>query len=267
MIANETVGGRGAPRGARRRRAAAAPKTERARRHARAELAAQALGLGRGRRARGGRGERLEASLEAMRAAGMTARGEVGDGDPLQAIEDALRTFAPDEIVISTHPEGRSNWLERGVVDACPRAVRAPGDARRRRPRRAPTAGAERLELDARSSRDRCRRRPAIRSSASRRTARRRRRRRGPAGPCSEVRRHARAAPVPASGVRRRRSARGRGRRSSLLEALLLSARRRRRGSARWSLASSAFASMWQAPHFAMKSCLPCDGSPEVTPC
>ena len=29
-----------------------------------------------------------------------------------------MRTFAPDEIVISTHPEGRSNWLESGVVDA-----------------------------------------------------------------------------------------------------------------------------------------------------
>src|SRR5262249_46823698 len=61
---------------------------------------------------------RLEASLEAMRAAGMTATGEVGDSDPVQAIADAIRTFAPDEIVISTHPEGRSNWLERGVVDS-----------------------------------------------------------------------------------------------------------------------------------------------------
>jgi hypothetical protein len=44
------------------------------------------------------------------------ARGEVGDSDPVQAIEDALRTFGPDEVIISTHPEGRSNWLERGVV-------------------------------------------------------------------------------------------------------------------------------------------------------
>jgi GABA permease len=61
--------------------------------------------------------ERLEASLGAMREAGIDATGEVGDGDPLQAIEDALRTFAPDELVISTHPEGRSNWLERGVVE------------------------------------------------------------------------------------------------------------------------------------------------------
>jgi GABA permease len=67
--------------------------------------------------ARAAAAERLEASLEAMRAAGMKARGEVGDSDPVQAIGDALRTFAPDEIVISTHPEGRSNWLERGVVN------------------------------------------------------------------------------------------------------------------------------------------------------
>jgi hypothetical protein len=60
--------------------------------------------------------ERLEASLAAMHDAGIEARGEIGDGDPLQAIEDAMRTFAPDELVVSTHPEGRSNWLERGVV-------------------------------------------------------------------------------------------------------------------------------------------------------
>ena len=60
--------------------------------------------------------ERLEASLARLREAGIEARGEVGDSDPLQAIADALRTFGADEIVISTHPEGRSNWLERGVV-------------------------------------------------------------------------------------------------------------------------------------------------------
>ncbi len=62
--------------------------------------------------------ERLDASLSAMRDAGITVRGEIGADDPLLAIEDALRTFAPDEIVVSTHPEGRSNWLERGVVEA-----------------------------------------------------------------------------------------------------------------------------------------------------
>jgi hypothetical protein len=60
--------------------------------------------------------QRLDASLARLRQDGVHAQGEVGDGDPLQAIEDALRTFGADEIVISTHPEGRSNWLERNVV-------------------------------------------------------------------------------------------------------------------------------------------------------
>ena len=62
--------------------------------------------------------ERLERSLGRLRELGVRARGEVGDGDPLQAMEDALRTFGADEIIISTHPEGRSHWLERGVVAA-----------------------------------------------------------------------------------------------------------------------------------------------------
>jgi hypothetical protein len=61
---------------------------------------------------------RLDSSLARLRQNGLDARGEVGDGDPLQAMEDALRTFGADEIVISTHPEGRSNWLERNVVGA-----------------------------------------------------------------------------------------------------------------------------------------------------
>jgi hypothetical protein len=60
--------------------------------------------------------ERLDASLSQLADLGIDARGEVGDADPLQAMEDALRTFGADEIIISTHPEGRSNWLERGVV-------------------------------------------------------------------------------------------------------------------------------------------------------
>jgi GABA permease len=61
--------------------------------------------------------ERLDTSLQAMRGAGIEASGEIGDGDPIQAIEDALRTFRPDELVVSTHPLGKSHWLERGVVE------------------------------------------------------------------------------------------------------------------------------------------------------
>ena len=60
---------------------------------------------------------RLDVSVSALSGAGVRVRGQVGDDDPLQAIDDALRAFPADEIVISTHPQGRSNWLEKGVVD------------------------------------------------------------------------------------------------------------------------------------------------------
>jgi hypothetical protein len=67
--------------------------------------------------ARGRAQARLDESLAALSQEGVEARGEVGDDDPLQAIEDALRTFGADEIVISTHPPGRSNWLEKDVLE------------------------------------------------------------------------------------------------------------------------------------------------------
>lgn len=60
--------------------------------------------------------ERLDASVAAFRATGLEANGQLGDGDPLQALDDAYRVFSPDEIIISTHPPAHSNWLERRVV-------------------------------------------------------------------------------------------------------------------------------------------------------
>jgi hypothetical protein len=62
--------------------------------------------------------KRLLATLERLSAVGIEAQGDVGDVDPLVAVEDAVRFFRPNEMIVSTHPEGRSNWLERGVVDA-----------------------------------------------------------------------------------------------------------------------------------------------------
>lgn len=70
--------------------------------------------------------KRLDSSLAALRSAGIDASGEIGDADPLQAVEDALRTFGPDEVIISTHPEGRSNWLERGLVAEARRRFAVP---------------------------------------------------------------------------------------------------------------------------------------------
>lgn len=61
---------------------------------------------------------RLDTTVGRLAEIGVEAHGQVGDCDPLVAMEDAVRLFHPDEIVVSTHPEGRSNWLERGVVEA-----------------------------------------------------------------------------------------------------------------------------------------------------
>jgi GABA permease len=61
---------------------------------------------------------RLDEMLERLTSAGIEAKGQVGDSDPLVAIEDAVHTFSPDEIVISTHPPGHSSWHEKEVVES-----------------------------------------------------------------------------------------------------------------------------------------------------
>lgn len=49
---------------------------------------------------------------------GITATGAVGDPNAaLDAIEDELRSHAADEIIVSTLPAGRSNWLEAGILE------------------------------------------------------------------------------------------------------------------------------------------------------
>ncbi|MCC6832264.1 MAG: hypothetical protein IT200_13035 [Thermoleophilia bacterium] len=67
-------------------------------------------------RARAAATDRLEATVAALAADGLRVEGRVGDPDPLQAMDDAVREFGPDEVVISTHPPGRSQWLERRIV-------------------------------------------------------------------------------------------------------------------------------------------------------
>jgi GABA permease len=70
--------------------------------------------------------ERLRHSIDCLDEAEIRADGVVGDADPLQAIDDALRVFRADEIVIATHPEGRSNWLARGFVEKARRRYAQP---------------------------------------------------------------------------------------------------------------------------------------------
>ncbi len=70
--------------------------------------------------------QRMELSLIAIGELGVKARGEVGDSDPNVAIEDALRVFPADEIIVSTHPPERSRWLEHGVVERAREQVDLP---------------------------------------------------------------------------------------------------------------------------------------------
>lgn len=53
---------------------------------------------------------RLQTAVDLLHEAGITGRGEVGDADPMHAIEDAHATFTPNVVLIST-------WLERDLID------------------------------------------------------------------------------------------------------------------------------------------------------
>jgi hypothetical protein len=59
---------------------------------------------------------RLEASLAWAAGHGFQAKGEVGDPDPLVAIEDELRDFGADEVIIVLHPRERTSWLANRMV-------------------------------------------------------------------------------------------------------------------------------------------------------
>jgi hypothetical protein len=62
---------------------------------------------------------RLDRTLAHLLESGIAADGFVVDADPVDAVRDALSQLEPpvDEIVVSTHPEQKSGWLRRHVVD------------------------------------------------------------------------------------------------------------------------------------------------------
>ena len=60
--------------------------------------------------------ERLASSLVAMRSAGLDATGETVEGGASPAIEEAVRRFRPDELVVFSGP-AEAAWLDPGFVD------------------------------------------------------------------------------------------------------------------------------------------------------
>jgi hypothetical protein len=70
--------------------------------------------------------KRLQALLESLRADGIVAAGMIGDPDPFNATMNAVGYFFISEIVVSTLPGNRSQWLESGLVDRIKRHTGKP---------------------------------------------------------------------------------------------------------------------------------------------
>ena len=67
------------------------------------------------------RGEAADIAGQAEQAAEPQAsrvEAEVGDSDPVQAIEDALRSFPAEEVLVVTHGGDDANWLEKDAAAA-----------------------------------------------------------------------------------------------------------------------------------------------------
>jgi len=58
---------------------------------------------------------RLEFGIEQLKRLGAEVDGDVGDPNPLKAIEVALVRRRYDEIILSTLPTGKSRWLSRDL--------------------------------------------------------------------------------------------------------------------------------------------------------
>jgi nucleotide-binding universal stress UspA family protein len=53
-----------------------------------------------------------EETVERLEEEGVDAAGDTGEGEPAQAIQDALATFKADRIVVFSHPDGDRDYRE-----------------------------------------------------------------------------------------------------------------------------------------------------------
>jgi hypothetical protein len=60
---------------------------------------------------------RLEDVLSRLNHHGIPARGEIGDPNPAQAIEDVLAEFATEKIIIVTETSSHENWREHALTE------------------------------------------------------------------------------------------------------------------------------------------------------
>ena len=62
--------------------------------------------------------EVAEETADAVADVARVTGAEVGDADPVQAIEDALRQFPADEVIVVTPPGEEAGWLEKDAAVA-----------------------------------------------------------------------------------------------------------------------------------------------------
>ncbi len=62
-------------------------------------------------------GRRLERVLTMLKLADIPAHGAVFDDEPLAAVKDVLASEHVDEIVVCTHPEAKSGWMRKNLLD------------------------------------------------------------------------------------------------------------------------------------------------------
>ena len=72
--------------------------------------------------------ERLAAVLGHVEAVapGASVRGEVGDDTPMTALDDVMRQFRPDHILIALRSSDHDAWQEQGLLDDIRRAFHLP---------------------------------------------------------------------------------------------------------------------------------------------
>jgi hypothetical protein len=58
-----------------------------------------------------------QAAEHAVAPEARAVEAEVGDTDPVQAIEDALRQFPAEEVLVVTRPGDEAGWLERDSAE------------------------------------------------------------------------------------------------------------------------------------------------------
>jgi hypothetical protein len=69
---------------------------------------------------------RLRRLLDSLHEAGIVAAGMIGDPDPYTAAMNAVQYFHISQIVVSTLPEGTSQWMADKLVDRVQSATNKP---------------------------------------------------------------------------------------------------------------------------------------------